>query len=229
MKVTILPDHFKFFQRHGTIEFSDFINHPQIEQLNSAIDATIDQRSKVRNDEDNYWIFGRDLWRDNEKIKKVICQQSFAQIAAQLTNAKTIRLAFDQVIQRPDLILPSGNLEEIGHLQGIVCALLINLKGDGVPPLPEKPGNAIFVSPKNFLDFTGEGFPPSPENPENPDFVSPRKNIDFSQIPKGSRYLMIAYAQEKAIYNVKSLDMQRLEYRVGELLKDKLHPILYRA
>jgi hypothetical protein len=202
MKLTILPDHFKYFQRYGSIEFTGFINSQQIEQINSEIDLIEKKRQASTKEEKNPWLLGRDLWRENDSLRKILCQAKWAEIAAQLTNAKVIRFGFDQLLEKPDCILTSGSLEEASHLQGIACSLLLGLKGNADSPFP-KQGDACYY---------------------NSDFP-----FDFSQLPDKSRYLLIVYAQERTLYTKKSPEMNRMEYRVGEILKDKFHPILYRV
>lgn len=201
MKATILPDHFKFFQQNGTIEFSGFIKSDILTQLNSEIDS-ITKLNKSNSSDDNLWLVGRDLWRKNALIKKFVNQPNLAEVAAQLSNTKVVRLGYDQLIQPPDFITLAGNLDEVSHLKGILCSLWINLKGETQAPFPTHPGNIAFFSAEYPLDYT--------------------------QFTKNNRFLVIVYVTEKAVYKTKSLDMLKLEYRVGEVLKDKLHPVLYR-
>jgi hypothetical protein len=227
MRFALNSDHKEFYTKNGFIEFEELLDAHSVAALQQEIDATLCTRlktSSIRMAElPRTAIFesGFDLWRDNSAIKQSLFKTTFTEIAAQLFQANLLRVAFDQYIDTgPGSESP---LKEPLSLNAFSCAnplsgaLIIRLSETPIDPcdpqvcpIPSHAGSAIFLSP---------------------DKVIPWAEL-FSQ--KDLRLLILAYASKRTFYRLEKNDphthlWKRLGYVFGDLLKDNLHPVLYRA
>ncbi len=233
MKIAIANEHLNFFQHHHLIEFEEYLTPDQLLKLNKLLDQTLSKRMSIPveridgADPESVFYGGRDLWRDQEDLKKIVWHKSWADVAADLTGEKPVRAAFTQLVVPPTSIglkaaqnhvyvewfTQKRTLEEISSIEGLLCTLIVCLKGDDkertpeetLDPIPRKTGNAIYVMPQVPLDFQAGN----------------------------CRWLLIAYAKNKAQYIMQEKDphvhyLKRLGHPVGAPLNDKLNPVLVR-
>lgn len=223
MKYTIDSNHREYFLQHQAIEFDALLDSPKLQTLNQIIGQIVNQSSPEKQ-----FVQGRDLWRQNEFIRKIVMQKKFARIASELTEQKIIRLGYDQLIPAPIAPILFGNsadpyynflnktmmLSEFSGLQGTVCGLLLCVQGVGLEAGGESP----------FSTIMGNGV-----------FISPDCVIDFKELYNrpGYLYFLIVYCQSSTVYIHQNHDlhadaMRNLGYSYGDKLKDKFNPILLR-
>lgn len=183
----------------------------------------------------DFFRAGRDLWRENKAIKKVVLRSKLASVAAELAKKPSLRLAFDQTLlsapafnlnSLPCLTRPLS-LTESSCIQGIVGALLLQLSDPySTPPalpdslddepaplalFPQKKGSGIFFSPSAPLSL--EHF----------------TAVNQEEIHQ----LLIVYSVDKSLYKREELDphihnLKRLGYQFGDRLKKETHPLFTR-
>lgn len=223
MKFSIAKEHRDFFQKHGFIEFEKIFNETQITDLNSAIDYAISKKvNKEHLMSEQLFQEGRDLWRYNEQLKKLISHHSLVEVMAQLFDIKPIRLGYDQLFPSISSSLlgsyeayikkPPLSLVEISSVKGILGGALISL------------------SETDYSDFSI-----FPHQLGNVTFIHPEAKIDFQEIFKreNERFYLVIFTENKAFYSPNPndshpYDLKNWGYTFNDYLKDKLNPIVYR-
>lgn len=236
MKLAIANEHYNYFQHHQFIEFEDYLSQVQLDKLKRLLDETCAKRLAVTPDKlkgkDAETLFdaGRDLWRDNDELRKLIWHKSGAEVAANLTGLKPLRAGFTQCIFSPTpLGLRSARnpafaqifsspqpITNFSSIDGLCCLAIIcledqkeeNVEGSTPHPIPKKAGSATYVNPSFPLDFP-------------------------SLISASQRLLLMAYAQGNAQYILQEKDPQtyylkRQGYLPNSQLNDRLNPVLVR-
>lgn len=219
MKFATAKEHRNFFNKHHLLEVEDIVPSDQLQALLSGITETLAKRMHVKinelyhQDQSRIFAEGRDLWRASTVVKKLVTSRSPAEIASELFMQKVVRLGCDQLIPFITPWNKTSTLEEVVSLQGIICGLVLGLKGElqteEISILPKKPGNGVFFSPDIPLNL--------PEVNRN----------------KDSLYLLIVYTKQTAVYVHKHGDpnghfLRQVGYSFGDKLNDKLNPIVYR-
>lgn len=224
MRFALTSDHKEFFIKNGFIEFEDLLDAQAVAQLQQAIQATLCSRLKITSssllEQSPKTVFeaGFDLWRDNAVIKKILFKSTLSDIAGQLFQLPLLRIAFDQYLDTSSgsegwLNTPLS-MNELSCAHPLAGALFILLSTpfsteEPVCPIASKAGNGIFVSADKAIAW---------------------KEI-FSR--KGLEVVILAYGAKKTFYRLTQNDShthvwKRLGYVFGDLLKDNLHPIVFR-
>lgn len=239
MKFATAKEHRDFFQKNGWIEFDEFLSADQLDLTNSAIDRVLAERLnktpaelRFASSEDLY-LQGRDVWRMNPQLRKLVTQTRFAEIASDLIEKKPLRLGYDQLLptrnkdQKMDdskhvyatFLEQTANLEAVSCLRDVSCGLVLSLgasqegvselASEGIDIFPRKAGNVIFFRPDAPVKW------------------------DNLYTHQGERYYLIVYTQATAHYILQPHDphthaLKRLGYIFNDRLKDNLHPIVYR-
>ncbi|MBA3721837.1 MAG: hypothetical protein H0W88_05495 [Parachlamydiaceae bacterium] len=242
MKFAIAKEHRDFFNKHGGVEFDNFLTPEQVNQFNSAIDLALSQRLDVEVEKlrkvnsEQLFINGRDLWRLNTDLRKLVSQPRLAEIASELIESKPLRLGYDQLFPArhsanwsnttanqvySNFLLQSTSLEQISCLQGVLCGVMLCLSSpsqtqlenieeeEGLDIFPSQAGNALFFQPTALFNL--------------------RKLLRHSE----QRYYLVVYTQTQANYIFQSGDpltheLKHLGYVLNDKLTDKLNPIIYR-
>lgn len=245
MKFAISRDHRQFFEQRHAIEFEGLFEASQLEQLVNAINSAVAQRLNLRvtrldkQSPQALFMAGRDLWRTNAAIKKIVANPRLAEIAAKLTGQRMMRLGYDQFFPSPvlaafpvekgsayDHILHKpSSLDELSPLQGVACGLMLCLTtGKGGEITATEPTVETPETVQIFSDIAGNGF-----------FFDSTVLIDFPSLfnKVDQQYLMIVYTRATAVYIFKQSDplhhmFMNAGYSLGDKLKDTLNPIVYR-
>lgn len=188
MRFGLTKDHLDFFHKHKFIELEELMTDDEIDTINSELnDQTYD------------------VWRTNGTLKKIILKPTLAEVAAQLSKAQPIRIAYDRLIEGP-LAKEPLNLIETSAIRRVVSGVVIQLESyDGEEPLvPKKKGSGIFFAPYHPLIF-----------------------------PEGCKLLLIVYTESKAFYVHETRDpnchaLKKLGYVFNDRLRTDMHPILYK-
>jgi hypothetical protein len=216
MRFKVTGDHRKVLEKQKFIEFEDVFPLDQIDEASKHVDQVLAKRARQLIDtQSSQELFhvGRDLWRDDEIVKNLVCSRGLAQLAAQLFHHNVLHLAFDQALRtalRPGF--PSATpatLQQKSCIQPLAGAVLIRLSGESHPSsmLPKKRENAVLFAPNLLLPWE-----------------------IFFQEPHNS-FLLIAYAPAKALYVLEKNDpnvhgLKKLGYVFGDNLNNQHHPIL---
>ncbi len=239
-KFALAREYHLHFENHQSIELEGIIPLEQILQLQLSVDQTLSlniaeygQRQFQRSPEEIF-LAGRDLWRRNNVIKRIVLDRELVEIASELMRKKFIRLGFDQLLlggslknienkvseesdsARSLLSSKETTLEEVSCIQGAVCGLIICLNSleKPVEPLP----NSFFpVQAGHMTYFTAQA------------------NLNFSELAQreGQKFLLIVYAEKTTLYIPNQKDpnlhaLKHLGYVFGDRVNDRLHPVLHR-
>ncbi|MES2345177.1 MAG: hypothetical protein V4494_04480 [Chlamydiota bacterium] len=139
MKSALAKEHREFYAHNHFIDFEELISPEEACTLSKNIKKTLTKRSQKDHLSSNY-LAGRDLWRDDLEIKKIVFKRSFAEIAKELFKQPLIKIAFDQYQENTSLL----SLAQMSCLKPIIGALAIPLG---------TPGKAIYFSPGSPLTF----------------------------------------------------------------------------
>ncbi len=229
MRFAVAREHRDFFNKQGTVEFEGLLNAKQLVELVAAVDSTLALRLNIQASElslqssNALFMAGRDLWRANNAVKKIVMQRQFAELAIELIHKKTLRLGYDQFF--PDgavAVLPgdSQNLLEISCLQGVQCGLMLCLRGALTPVEPVEPVEEDCTPSPLFSRQAGSGV-----------FFNPEAPLNFQR--SVGQYLMIVYTSTSSVYLCKRTDphanaLKQYGYAFGDKLNDKCNPIVYR-
>ena len=122
MHIDIPQAQINFFHEHHFLELEEYLTPDQANAIKAILETTIDRTSY-----ESAYLTGRDLWRKNGAIKKLVTSRELAQIAATLTQKKPLQLGFDQVLSGKSPKAQSKTLIDISNISTPVCGLLINL------------------------------------------------------------------------------------------------------
>lgn len=236
MKQVVAREHHFFFQKHRVIEFDDVFNEKQLAILLEEVDSALAARLQTEPEKISHqtslalYMAGRDLWRHNMTLRKIICHHQLGKIAADLVQQTSLRIGFDQllpsraptsnVIENKDglaqLLEKTQSLNDYSHLQGTACGLMICLKSD--ESISEEDQVSVFSKKAGNVVFFDADLP-----------------VDFSKLENHSRsrYLLIAYTLANSMYILKENDphgheLKHIGYSFGECLNEKLNPFVYR-
>ena len=100
MRFAPAPDHLTFFYKHHFIEFEELFSKEKTRILLDSSIKGMEKRCALSEKDFSKLSFekrfeaGRDLWRDDEQVKKFTLSSHLAEIAAHLTKKRQLRLAF---------------------------------------------------------------------------------------------------------------------------------------
>jgi hypothetical protein len=246
MKFSTAKEHRDFFQKHGWIEFEGLISNDQLNQAHQAIDQVLAERLNVSPERlrilssEKFYLQGRDLWRSNPFLQKLVSQTRFAEIAAELIEKKTLRLGYDQFFparqQMPfaqetqvysHFLEQNASLQAVSCLQGVACGLILSLGGKEGVPADEETSVEETDSSKGIDIF--------PRQSGNIIFFQPNVPIHWGHLYThlGQKFYLIVYTLPSAHYQLEPQDphthaLKRLGYVFNDKLSDKLNPIIYR-
>ena len=253
MRFAVHSSHSNFFKQHRYIEFQDLLSEKQIEALTESIETHLASRLGVPSDKLNMqtaealYSAGRDLWRDSPIIKKVVHENRFGEIAAQLFDKPSVRLAYDQTWRcgsyaPTTLITPVASLNEISSFQGLLGGLVLCLS-DGTRKKPEtvepstpapiklRPAKPEWLPIKPVVLPTLDIFP---YEPGSGIFFNGNAAFSSEALSKGAHqlYLLIAYTAPVTVYRAQGKDihthsLKKLGYGFGDRLTAPKHPIIY--
>ncbi len=214
MRLTITNQQIQYFRDHSYIELEDLLSEKQLVALRNETLIHLSSKSYLEN-----FMAGRDLYRKNAFIRKLITSQQLTHLASALTNHDHLRIGLDQLLtslppyENPDnlphLFRGRYNLDQMCSVQGLVCGLLLNIDAENPPSsLPSKPGNGVYFSPHWPIDFQ-----------------------EILTIPH-QKYLLVVFAKQHSLYRYQPLDpatheLKKLGYGFGDTLQHEHHPLLF--
>lgn len=241
IKFALAKEHRLYFEKNQMLEVEGVLTPLQIQQLKFAIERSVAQAAFLNESLKKLpaaakpFMAGRDLWRNDNLIKKIVFDRDLAKIAADLMGVRFLRLGYDQYFPNPaqgsgltlqnsspspyeEFLKVPATLEEISCIQGMECGLMICLGSNEQSADQPSPLESPFaLKAGNIVYFSAQ------------------KVIDFSQLlnRSGQDFLMIGYAAKTALYFTNESDphfhaLKPLGYVFGDRLNDQIHPVVYR-
>lgn len=199
MKFTISLDQRDYFRKNGFIPFKELLKTSEIEALTRAL-----KKASLTK--------GRDLWRLNEDVKKVVFSKRLIELAYDILQKKPLRIAFDQLLESSQYEKQVTDFStDLASLQDLSC--ISNLEG------------FFLISLKTSVQLeleAGDGY-----------FILPSTSLSLLKLPDASHFFLIAFGSKFSQYLYEERDPQlhflkSLGYVFGDKLNDRLHPILLR-
>ncbi len=212
MNPTLTAQQIAFFAKNGYLELEGLFSEEECRQYSLAINPEKLKRLPLS----EQLIQGRDLWRHASALKTLIFSRRLSTIAASLTPKVSLRVALDQWFPS-DFSLPRpAKLNELFCIQGITCAIFIQLE-PGITEVPEK------TSPIGLFPF--------PKGRGNALIVQPNLLLNWPTLAASQNLYLIAYCQINSVYVQNSndpagLNLRALGYGYGDPLRNDTHPVM---
>lgn len=191
MKISVDSKQREVYLAEGALLLEDLLTSDQQEAIFAEIEKA---------DSDS----GRDLWRKNEKLRRLPALRNVVNVIAQLLDEKLIRLGFDQYLSGidgvwADWIRGTLSLRDLGPYRGEICSVLLPLTGGG---------NALFVRPEWKLELS-----------------------DWVDVAKPHYLILFTTLKAQYVLNKKdpaAAEMSRLGYINGDRLREEINPIVHK-
>ena len=105
MRYTTSSEHQDYFSKQGMIEFEELLSAKEIEELEMKTEELLAKRmactpAKLEyQTAKNLFLAGRNMWREDAIIKKIVMHQRFVDLAFSTLHAPRLRLAYDECIR----------------------------------------------------------------------------------------------------------------------------------
>lgn len=219
MKFTTNKEQRDFFYKNSFVEFADVLTPDQVQSLHGEANKIVAARLKIsprglaaRPPIDQY-MQGRDLWRESDPIRKVVCARGLAQLASELLDAKQLRLAYDQFYPAGGELKGNLSLREFSSMQGVIGGAILALTNS------EKDPHVLSVFPAHAGSIS---------------FFKPDLVVDFQELSQRhtGEFLMFVYTAATTVYVLQEKDphthsLKRLGYGFGDKLAEGWHPTVY--
>lgn len=224
MKFSLEPSQRDFFRKNNALELEALLSTQQVALLQEGVlEVSANFFPKNNPDPKDFFLKAHDLWRINEKIKKITLNRSLADLAYELISEKPIRLGFDQLLppllnsksDYPSLYI-KDSFRKISAVQDLICILILCVSGNGNAPrfedgdpFPSQPGNGVYLSPDYQINYQ---------------HLFSRTNQTFFLIAYSGKYSQYLLIEEDPHRHA----LKKLGYVFGDTLHDSLNPILLR-
>lgn len=160
-KFALAKEHREFYAHHHYIEFEELLSKEDSEILRKKTEEILTARIKpaslASRTAHELYLAGRDLWRDDLILQKIVFKRTLSEVAAALFKQSFLRVAFDQY---QDEIFPLS-LQQMSCLTPLVGALALPLdeknEGKGIYFSSTKPLSLPFCnSPLLIIAYTGK-------------------------------------------------------------------------
>ena len=245
MKYIVENKHREFYQSAGWVTLGSLWTEAQLNEMTQQLRKTLAIRlncSESRIEQQtatNKYLQGRDLWRENVDLRRLITMRSVATVQAELSTKHSLRLAFSLLLWSgpQESLLPNvlpwagqaASLENCCSIQGMAGAVLIALTHPTLLP-PIEP----VTEPSDEED---EEEPPAPiqypgEQGETV-FIAPSLSWQLPPSEEPGLFCLIGYASVSARYYIEKRDpfthtLKTMGYSSGDRLNETLHPIVCR-
>lgn len=222
-----LPDsYFEFFLKHQILEIEDLLSINEADQLCLKAEALILKRlsQKPLDLASNLelWKAGKNLWKDDPVIKKILFRLQFGEMSHFLFKKRPIRLAYAQTLFTENtedcLFSQNETLPDICCIGPLLGGALLCLR-----PI-ENQETETHLLPNLALTKKGRVF-----------FFSDKYPIPFPELfkQKGLRTIILYFSPGKVRYKLEPKDplthaLKKEGYAFGDLLKEETCPYLYR-
>lgn len=208
MKFAVSAEQRDYLRKKGILPIEGLLRAHELRELNLGIAEVQKEFSKQ-----DPWMVGRDLWRRNEKIKKIVFSKRLAELAFELLQKKPLRIAFDQFLP-PNFGLQK-TLPKDCSIQEASCITLLH----GLYILCLKTDKS---DDNDELEAQGGGY-----------FVLPSSPFPFEMIKPSCSYFLIGYGDLFSQYLFQPNDphvhfLKSFGYVFGDKLHERFHPLLLR-
>ncbi len=223
MRLVLTSQQISFYREKGFIEFENLLSLEESKRARLSAKMFFEKTLNIAPDEfishpvSSFIEEGRDLFLQDAYLKKITLRRSLAEIASSLSQAKILRLGFEQVFYTNAQMYPPFASpfypKDYFPLQGLEILLCIRLsfskkESEENSFLPKNQGSGLFFSPESLLDL-------------RPIFTtSSQYFLWIGYVNKGARFI----EKEK---NSFSFYLKKQGYATGDLLKEPHHPIVF--
>ncbi|OGN64474.1 MAG: hypothetical protein A3E80_03435 [Chlamydiae bacterium RIFCSPHIGHO2_12_FULL_49_9] len=206
MKSSISSQQAAFFTKNGYIELEAGIDSKEIFAHARALLKKRDPKGL------DLYKAGRDLWREDDLLKKALIQK-LAPLALALSPRTQVQLAFDQWIPEGLSWDKVCACKDLFSVQGLEIAFILT---DTTHSIAKRPPLGIV---------------PLPSNAETILFFRPNLILNWPKLPKDIPLYLGAYAAPDGIYIENPKDpstnaLKSLGYGFGDHLKNETHPLI---
>jgi len=240
MKYLIENKHREVYQYSGWVTLGPLWTEKQLDTMTELLRASLARRLDCAENRIEHQPFAktylqsRDLWRESDELRRLIALKGAAEVQAELSDKRPLRLAFSQLLwSSPDEVdtavdLPwithSSSLQESCSIQGMAGAVLV--------PLTHP---TLHAPIQKLLEAEEELIPPIqyPEQKGETVFVTPSLSWQLPPSEEPGLFCLIGFASAAARYYIEARDpfthtLKSLGYSAGDRLTDALHPIVCR-
>ncbi len=121
MKNHLDPEQIDFYRQNGYIVIDDFLEAAALSEWRSAVEEALNKRDKMKLP-DRQWVGHGDdevyyekvftqrlqLWKDNERVRKLMLDERLGKMAAKLAGVDGIRIWHDQALVKPPFGEPTA-------------------------------------------------------------------------------------------------------------------------
>lgn len=217
MKFAVSSDQKDYFRKNGLIPFNNLLNESELVKINQGIDEMLKAQKKKHLTSQEQFSVGRDLWRQNEEIKKIVLGRRLSHLAFELLQKKPLRLAFDQllpeasstVLEKERYFKEDVTFQEISSISNLQGIFLLCIKTFGDETANIEAGSGYFFLPGTVFPFAS---------------FTPSKNCRFLLVGYGDPYSQYLHVTNDPQVHY----LKKLGYVFGDHLNDSLHPLLLR-
>ncbi len=222
-----LPDSYsEFFARHQILEIENLMTLQDAETLaiksEELLLKALHQKPLTLASNLELWKAGKDLWKEDSDIKKILFRLQLGEISHTLFKRRPIRLAYAQTLftgdKQDSLFSETELLQSISCITPLLGGVLLCLD------TPKNQSEEIELIPNLKALSKARAF-----------FFSDTYPIPFAELfkHKGLKMLLIAFAPGKIRYKLEPKDLHTHElkkqgYAFGDSLKEEICPYLYR-
>ena len=218
-----LSDSFRnFFSKNHLIEFEEILSSDEADLLSTKIETLLTSSLgsvpfKCASNKE-LWAAGRDQWKQDTEIKKILLKSRIGEIASFLFKKKQIRMAYTQSLVTGSLrdspFTESHTLEEISSMTPILGGVFLSLspseetEEELLPDLrKQKKGRAMFFSSTLPIPF--------------PELFQ----------KQGQKTLLVCFTEARVRYKMQPLDvhthtLKKCGYTFGDLILEAEAPYL---
>ena len=242
MHFSVNKEHRDFFRNNSWIECDDIITSKEQNFLSQGINNALSIRLKMKPSTisqlspGQIFSVGRDLWREDPLLKKILLRRNLAEIASELTEQKPLRMGYTTLFHSnyfaekesldplyTPFINSNPTLSEISNIQGVVCGALLCVSLAKEESLLNSETEILNDPSTLFTKKAGNGI-----------FFSPEWPLPLHELKQraGYTYLLIVYTQARAVFIKQELDphlnfFKLSGHQFGDRLNDLQNPIVY--
>lgn len=232
MNFKVIKEQRDFYRNNQYLECEEIFSPIEIDQIAKGVENTLTTRLKSISKKikfatiDDEFMAGRDVWRSDSRLKKLLLHRNLAEIAGELLEQRPIRFGYDMwlpaIKEKPNATGPYHKfltndltLNEMSCIQGVMCGAMICVSAPEIKV--ESASSTLFSKTLGHVVFF------------SPDLKLPLKDV---LLMNGYCYLMIVYVNAKAVYYRQEMDphlhdFRQLGYQFGDKLTDLNNPIVY--